>query len=187
MEHIKFPELETERLTLREITIDDLDFYLHHFSIREIVEGTGFPAPRDIEVARGEMHLYIIDLFRNGNGFRWGIVRRGEARLIGTCGFYAWDKNAKKAQIGYDLDPESWGKGFMKEALSEMLRFGYEEMKLNRIRCLIMPENERSIRLIQSLDFIKEGVLRNNSVFEGRLRDDVVFSLLKKEWDATHR
>ncbi len=187
MEKTKFPELETERLVLRQITMDDLDFYMKHFSKREIVEGSGFPAPENEESARGELLRYIINLYNEGGGFRWGISERGQARLIGTCGFYAWDKDAKKAQIGYDLDPEFWGKGIMKEALSEMFKFGFEEMKLNRIQCLIMPENRRSIGLVRSLGFKEEGLLRENSIFEGRFRDDVAFSLLKKEWAAMHR
>jgi len=183
-ENRRFPELETKRLTLRQITIDDLDFYVKHFSIREIVEGSGFPAPKNIDVAKEEIDRFIIRLFKEGLGFRWGIAMKGQTKLIGTCGFYAWNKEAKKAQIGYDLDPEYWSKGIMGEALSEMFRFGFEEMGLNRIQCLIIPENKRSIKLIQTLGFKQEGVLRENSIFEGKFKDDVVFSLLKKEWLA---
>jgi len=180
----KFPALETDRLTLREMTYDDLDFYYRHFSIREIVEGSGFPAPKTLEDAKHELDLYVIDLFREGKGFRWGIALKRQKQLIGTCGFYNWVKDAKKATIGYDLNPAHWSKGIMKEALSEMIRFGFEELGLNRIQCTILPENVRSTKLVLDLGFTKEGVLRENAFFEGKYQDDVVFSLLRHEWSG---
>lgn len=70
----------------------------------------------------------------------------------------------------------------MTEALRAMLGYGFEKMELNRIQAIIDSENTRSIRLVQRLGFKKEGVLRQNSYFNGQFRDDVIFSLLKKEW-----
>ena len=182
-----FPELETERLILRQMTMDDLDFYFKHFSVREIVEGSSYPAPADLGAARQELQRFIIDLFERGTGYRWGIARKSEDRLIGTCGYYLWDKEVRKAEIGYDLEPQFWGLGMMTEALSEMLRFGFEEMNLNRIQVKSAPSNERSIKLIRRLGFKKEGVLRDNFIFMGELQDDVLFSLLRKEWDEKHK
>jgi len=169
------------------MTMDDLDFYFKHFSVREIEEGTGYPAPRDLDVAREEVQRFIINLFEHGLGYRWGIARKDDDQLIGTCGFYLWDKEVRKAEIGYDLEPRCWGQGIMTEALGEMLRFGFEEMDLNRIQVKTAPWNERSMRLVRRLGFRKEGVLRDNFVFKGELQDDVLFSLLKREWDENRR
>jgi ribosomal-protein-alanine N-acetyltransferase len=182
-ERYKFPRLETERLILRQMTMDDLDFYFKHFSVKEIEDGSGFPAPKDIDTAKEEMQRFIIGLFEKNLGFRWGIAKKGEVELVGTCGYYDWNKEARKAQIGYDLEPACWGQGIMTEALMEMLRFGFEEMDLNRIQVMVAPRNERSTRLVLRLGFKKEGVLRDNFVFKGKLQDDVMFSLLRREWD----
>lgn len=70
----------------------------------------------------------------------------------------------------------------MTEALKSMLEYGFEKMELNRIQAIIDSENIRSIKLVLRLGFKKEGVLRQNTHFNGQFRDDVVFSLLKKEW-----
>jgi len=75
----------------------------------------------------------------------------------------------------------------MTEALSEMLRFGFEEMNLNRIQVKSAPSNGMSIKLIRRLGFKKEGVLRDNFIFRGELQDDVQFSLLKGEWDERRK
>ena len=178
----KFPERETERLVLREMTLQDLEFYFHHFNIKEIIEGCCFPGPKDLETAKEELELYCINPFKEGRGLRWGITLKGDDKLIGTCGIYDWKKTSQSAEIGYDLDPAYWRQGIMTEALKALLIVGFEKMGLNRIQAIIDSKNKRSIKLVRGLGFKKEGVLRQRSYFNGQFRDDVIFSLLKEEW-----
>jgi ribosomal-protein-alanine N-acetyltransferase len=180
----RFPILETDRLILREITIADAEWYLEHFSRKEIVQGQGFPAPKGMKEAREELQLYFVDLFKNRNGFRWGIQMKGEERLIGSCGYYKWLKpDGRQAEIGYDLDPPYWGQGIMTEALTAIIDFGFQKMKLNRIELLVLPKNKRSSGLANKLGFKKEGVLREHG-FDEKMRpaDDVIFSMLRRDW-----
>jgi ribosomal-protein-alanine N-acetyltransferase len=177
-----FPRLETARLVLRELTSDDVGFYFQHFNIQEIVKGCCFPGPGSLDAARKELELYCISPFKTSRGIRWGIVMKGKSDLIGTCGLYDWNKASRRAEIGYDLNPACWGQGIMTEALRAILAYGFQQMNLNRVQAIIDSENPRSIRLVERLGFRKEGVLRERSYFEGRFRDDVCFSLLKKEW-----
>jgi len=178
----KFPQLETGRLILREMTLDDIEFYFHHFNNEKIIEGSCFPGPKDLDTAKAELELYCINPFKEGTGIRWGIVRKDSDELVGTCGYYDWSKTSRRAEIGYDLDPTHWGHGIMTEALRVMLKYGFQEMGLNRIQAIIDSKNKRSINLVQRLDFKKEGVLRQRSYFRGRFLDDVCFSILRKEW-----
>lgn len=179
---VEFPQLETERLMLREMTIDDVEFYFRHFNNDEIVEGSCFLGPESLEAAKEELKRYCINPFKENKGVRWGIVKKGSKELIGTCGYYDWNKTVHRAEIGYDLDPVYWGRGIMTEALGATLEYGFEKMELNRIQAIIDSKNVRSIRLVQRLGFKKEGILRQNSYFNGQFIDDIVFSLLKKEW-----
>ncbi|MFX0210282.1 MAG: GNAT family N-acetyltransferase [Candidatus Hodarchaeota archaeon] len=177
----EFPQLETERLILREMTPDDVEFYFRHFTNDKIIEGSCFPGPKSLETAREELERYCIKPFKEQTGIRWGIARKGIDALIGTCGFYNWNKAAYRAEIGYDLDPAFWRQGLITEALLIVFKFGFENMKLNRIQAIIDSESTRSIQLAQRLGFKKEGVLRQNSYFNGRFRDEFCFSLLKHE------
>lgn len=184
----RFPRLETNRLVLREITMADAEWYLEHFSIKEIIRGQGYPAPKGMKGAREELQLYFVDLFKNRNGFRWGIELKGEESLIGSCGYYKWLKpDGRQAEIGYDLDRPYWGQGIMTEALTAIIDFGFQKMKLNRIELLAMPRNKRSIGLAGKLGFKKEGVLREYS-FDEKMRpaDDVIFSMLRRDWVKRH-
>ena len=177
-----FPRLETHRLILREMTLGDVEFYFHHFNNEKVVEGSCFPGPKTPEAAKEELELYCIRPFKDDKGIRWGIARKGSDELIGTCGFYDWNKTSHRAEIGYDLEPAHWREGIMTEALRAVLRYGFEEMGLNRIQAIIDSANVRSIKLVERLGFKKEGILRQNSYFRGRFRDEVCFSLLKEEW-----
>ena len=200
-----FPVLTTERLLLRQVTLDDADWYLEHFSVPEIVWGQGCAPPEGIEAAREQTTRYFVESFEQRRGMRWGLVLRHDeerggvrdgtvtpsadpgavtpAPLIGSAGFYDWDGEVCSAEFGYDLRPEYWGRGLMAEALTAILDFAFGRLGLNRAQVLLMPRNLRSRRLADRLGFTEEGTLREHDFDErGELCDDVVFSLLAREW-----
>ncbi len=181
----KFPQLETRRLILRELTLDDADFRFRHFSDPEIVELTAFDAPQGIEGAREELLTYAIRIFQDNKGIRWGIVPKGEDRLVGTLGYHRWiNEGGYHARMGYDLAASHRRKGIMTEAMTAALDYGFGAMGLNRVEVLTDPRNEASKALVRRLGFRQEGVLREDTFFHGRFLDDVCFSLLAREWRA---
>ena len=183
----EFPQLETDRLILREMTLDDLEFYFRHFNNDKIVEGCCFPGPKSLEAAKEELDLYCVKPFKENRGIRWGIVRKSDNELIGTCGFYDWSKTAHRGEIGYDLEPTCWGQGIMTETLRAVFEYGFKKMGLNRIQAIIDSKNVKSMKLIDRLGFQKEGVLRQNNYFNGQFRDEICFSLLREEWTKCMR
>jgi ribosomal-protein-alanine N-acetyltransferase len=116
----EFPELRTRRLILREMTLDDLDFYYRHFNDPQIVDGCCHPGPATLEDAKNELERYCLNPFQENRGIRWGIACKSTAELIGTVGFYDWNKPVHKVEVGYDLTPRYWGRGIMTEALHEL-------------------------------------------------------------------
>lgn len=179
----RFPQLATDRLTLRELTLDDVDWYQRHFSTQEIVTGSGFPPPESKDAAKEEFELYILGPWKQKTGLRWGIELKDDPGLIGSVGFYKWEDDPhRKAEIGYDLDPAHWGKGIMREALEAVIDYGFDKMNLNRITLLVISYNERSLRLVRRLGFVQEGIMRESASVDGRFIDDVLFSLLRSEW-----
>lgn len=178
----KFPQLESQRLILREMTSGDLDFYFRHFNDSKIVEGTCFLGPKTLDAAKKELERYCINPFKENKGIRWGVVLKDVEVLIGTLGFYDWDKEVRKMEIGYDLEPKYWGLGIMTEALNAVVHFCFKTMRLNRIQAIIPVGNHHSMNLVRRLGFKKEGILRQNSFFKGTYQDDLCFSLLREEW-----
>ena len=181
-----FPALQTERLDLREISTDDSEWFLAHFSTPEIVYGQGFPAPADVGGAREQLAQYIVDLFsqrrRPALGHQVeGPATRSSARPASTTG------TARSAPRNWATTscPPYWGQGIMTEALTAILGYGFGAMALNRVQVLVMPRNQRSLSLAGHLGFVREGVLRDHGVDEtGTVCDDVILSLLRREWKA---
>jgi ribosomal-protein-alanine N-acetyltransferase len=179
----EFPVLETKRLILRPITLDDAEFWIRNFSDPDVVEETAFEPPRDIGAAKEEIATYCMKLFSENAGIRWGITINGSNQLIGTAGYDGWTKErGYHATLGYDLLREHRRKGIMREALTAIIDYGFETMKLHRIQVMIDPLNEASIKLVKGLGFIREGVLREDQYFRGQFKDDVVYSVLSREW-----
>lgn len=179
-----FPELVTERLRLREITMDDLDWYFHHFRLPEIAETTDFDGPADLDTARDELEKYILTPFKESTGLRWGITLKGSDELIGSCGFFKWEHDPhRRAEIGYDLHPAYWRQGIMTEALKAIIDYGFDKMALNRVTLLAFSFNKPSVALAKSLGFVREGVFRENSYHRGEFLDDELFALLRSDWE----
>ena len=178
-----FPVLETERLVLREITLDDGEFWMRNFSDPDVVELTAWEPPRDLEAAKAEILQFCTQPFRESTGIRWGIAFRGSPDLIGTLGYHQWVREgAHRARMGYDLLREHRREGIMTEAMRAAVTYGFTTMGLHRIEVLTDPINTASIRLVERLGFHREGTLRENTYFRGRFIDDVIFSLLRQEW-----
>ena len=114
--HSKFPNLETDRLILRNVGNEDIDFIYRHFSNVKVCE---FLYDEELYTTRNEA-IEFVKWYSNPEekGFnRWILVEKNSQQQIGTCGFHCWDKTNNIAEIGYDLWHEYWGQGYMNEAL----------------------------------------------------------------------
>ena len=176
-----FPTLQTERLMLRQLTTEDLEFVYQHFRDPQVTQYLMDEPP----VADHAQARAIIDFFAEPEGKshnRWGLVRKADQRLIGTIGYHHWEKSYFRAEVGYDMSPDCWGHGYMTEALREVIRHGFEGMGLNRIDALIYVGNDASIRLAQRMGFRQEGLLRDYFCLNGAFYDHYLFALLRREW-----
>lgn len=68
----------------------------------------------------------------------------------------------------------------MKEAITAVLRYGFQEMNLNRIEALIDPDNLTSVKLLEKFNFVREGLLREYEYGKGKFDDVFIYGLLKK-------
>jgi len=180
-----FPDLETERLHLRQITMDHLEFVYNHFSNPLVAEFLlDEPPLSNIAEAREIIEFYQQPETKSLN--RWVISLKTNGQPVGTCGFHKWSKRDFHAEIGYDLSPDFWGQGIMSEALRAAIQHGFERMGLNRIEAFVYPQNHRSLQLLKKLGFQIEGLLRDYNYLNGIFYDHNILSLLKKDWIMDH-
>ena len=116
--------------------------------------------------------------------FQLAIVLPESGKHIGNCGTRRRQDNDREADIGFELSPESWGRGFATEAGKTMVEFGFSELKLHRISSWCIADNAASSRVLEKLGLRLEGRLRQNEYFKSRWWDTLVYGLLAEEWRA---
>lgn len=178
------PMLASSRLVLRWLEDRDVPALFEIFSDRQVMRYWS-SAPWTDPAEGVEMVESVRRTFAEGSLFQWGVVRRSDNTLIGTCTLAHVDAQNRRAEIGFALRPDHWGQGYMSEATNALLRFAFEELELRRIEADVDPRNEASIRLLERLGFQREGYLRERYHVGGEISDTIFYGLLRREWLAT--
>lgn len=173
-----FPILETERLLLREISKNDAEGIFACFSNESVTRYYGQETLEYIKQAEAFVDFFA-NSYKEKRGIRWGIERKGNQGIIGTIGFNGWSPKHKRAEIGYEIHPEHWRKGYTSEALLKVIQYGFDELGLTRIGAVVFTENAPSNNLLSKVGFQKEGILRDYMYQNGKANDTYVYSLLK--------
>lgn len=151
-----FKEIETERLFLKNISIDDRNFIFSQFSDDVVTKYLLDREPvTDMEGADEIITLYIQPESRLQH--RWIIVRKSDGIKMGTCGFHRWNQKDCNVEVGYDLKEEFWGNGYMQEAMKEIIAIAMNSMHIKEINAFIYIENQRSINLAENFGFVLSG------------------------------
>lgn len=175
------PELETERLLLRRMRVDDADdmfAYAHRMDVTKYLTW----APHPDRVYTVEYLQYLASRYRVGDFYDWGVTLVESGRLIGTCGFTSFDFAHNSAQVGYVLNPNYWGQGLIPEALHAVMHFGFRELNLHRIEAHYIIGNDRSRRVMEKVGMVYEGTRRGAMRIKGIYRDIGVCAVLRDEF-----
>jgi [ribosomal protein S5]-alanine N-acetyltransferase len=175
-----FPIIETDRLLLRKVNTDDAADMLVYLSEEEVVQHMGLAPFQTTEDALDEINWYN-SIYKEGTGIRWGITLKDEGKVIGSCGFLNRAPKHHRAEVGFELSKNYWGRGIAREALEAVIRYGFLHLDLERIEALIEPENLPSQKLVERKGFTKEGLLRHYEYTRGKFDDLLIYSILKIE------
>ncbi|MEM1320582.1 MAG: GNAT family N-acetyltransferase, partial [Bacteroidota bacterium] len=153
------------RLHFRQFTDQDLDSVFYGLSHPDIIRYYGISYD-SLEATKGQLGWYA-GLERSGTGRWWAICDAESGEFIGAGGFSEWSTVHRKAEIGFWLLPEYWGKGYMQEAMPVICQHGFEEMGLHRIEGFVEPANTNCKKAISRLQFVHEGTMRDCEVKDG--------------------
>ncbi len=173
-------EVETKRLILREINESDVEGVYKIFSDPEVAKYDWFRPIESKDDAIKFIKRYKEE-FETGEEITWGIELKDTKELIGICCLGDFDKGARRAEIGYDLVQHKWNKGYATEAVEAIVKFGLSQMNLNRIEAFITPGNDASVKVLEKLNFTKEGLVRERDLIKGKLEDGIIMSILQKD------
>jgi RimJ/RimL family protein N-acetyltransferase len=177
------PTLTTERLILRAHEAGDAAALFALFTDPGTMRYWGAPPWTDRAQATAMIERAGA-LFAAREAIRFALAPRAGGAMIGTCTLFAVDAQNRRAEMGYVLARDSWGRGFMHEALTALLDWGFGPLGLHRVEADVDPRNIPSVKVLERMGFVREGLLRQRWQVAGEVSDSIFLGLLAPEWAA---
>lgn len=175
------PQLETDRLILRRLAVSDAPDLFEVASQPEVTRYITWEFHRNQDDTRRFIQM-VFDWYERQEVLYWGVVRKSDAKLIGTCGIFEWVVRDSRAELSYTLGRPYWGQGYATEIAGRLLRFGFETLQLNRLEGRCLAENTASAHVLEKSGLTLDGILRQQLFLKGFYHDLKVYALLRQEW-----
>jgi RimJ/RimL family protein N-acetyltransferase len=175
------PTLDAPRVRLRWLTDRDVDGLYAIFSDEAMMRYWSTLPMKD----RGEAEEYLARIhsgFADKSLFQWGVERKGDGELLGTCTLFSIHRANMRAEVGYCLRSPYWRQGYMSEALAALIDHAFRVLELRRLEADVDPKNANSLRILERMGFQREGLLRERWNVGGDIQDSVFLGLLAREW-----
>ncbi len=177
-----FPVIDFGEFILREKHEDDAEAFLEYYNDPEVNKFILCEIPQTAEEAKREI-AYWRGIFYRNEGAYFAIARKDNNRLIGTIGISGYNSYQSRIELSYDLARPYWRHGVISLAAQEVIKYAFDEWKVNRIEAFTAVENMPSVNLLIKLGFTKEGRLRQHRYHRGRYVDVFSFSKLRQDFD----
>jgi [ribosomal protein S5]-alanine N-acetyltransferase len=176
------PELATERLVLRELRPSDAAAVAAGAGDRRVAAFLiQVPSPYPIALARRWV-VHRIEWWDQGRGVTLAVtLRDAPDMLLGTVSLRRYARD-RRAELGYWLAQPAWGHGFATEAARAVIDFGFSGLGLARVYAQVLADNCASLRVLDKLGMVNEGIKRQHVHKARRLHDVVLYGLLRDEW-----
>ncbi|CAA0166275.1 GNAT family N-acetyltransferase [Tenacibaculum maritimum] len=136
-----------------------------------------------LEETKIQMKWYQ-NLKENGTGIWWGIYDKINQQFCGAGGFNDINKKHKKAEIGFWLLKEYWGKGILKEVMPQLFQIGFTKLNLNRIEGYVLSDNIKCKNALKKVNFTYEGTMREHEIKDNVKISVAIYAILKSEWSS---
>ncbi len=177
---IRVPQMETDRLILRMWAKKDAPALFEYAKDPDVGPNAGWKPHANV----GESRMIIDQLFRHN--MTWAIIEKSTGKIVGSIGFEEdkYRPNISSKEMGYSLAKRCWGNGYMTEAAKRLIRYGFEELKLDVLMIRTSETNRRSQRVIEKCGFTYEGTLRRAyRMYDNNLREVRCYSMLREEYE----
>ena len=177
----KFPVLKTDRLILRKYKKKDAHDIFDYASDPAVPIYMSWGVHKNIEHTQDFMKRFINEKYLE-NIPEWAIEHKESGKMIGGIGIVEINETDNRVEVGYVLNQKFWGRGIMSEALNEVLRYCFIELKVNRVEAIVRLENLASNKVLEKVGMVCEGVLRKSHKQKGEYHDVKLYSILKDEF-----
>lgn len=180
------PRLETPRLILRRLEMRDAPDLFDYSRDPQVAKHVLWDAQTSVSEARAYVR-YMLRRYRAGEPASWGIEEKETGRVVGTIGYMWYQRDNNACEVGYSLARRRWNRGYMTEALAEVLRFSFEELGVHRVEAQHEVENAASGAVMRKCGMRKEGTLRGRLYNKGRYVDVDLYAMLREDYTRWKR
>jgi ribosomal-protein-alanine N-acetyltransferase len=182
MKHLGTKELETNRLILRRLTINDIEsVYNNWANDDDVTHYLSWPTHRDTSVTKNVLEEWIKN-YSEDDFYQWGIVVKDINEPIGTISVVDKNDDIKMVVIGYCIGKQWWNKGITSEALNAVIKFFFDEIGVNRIEARHDPNNQNSGKVMIKCGMKYEGRLRQAHKNNAGICDHIVYGILAEDY-----
>ena len=174
--------IDTERLTLRQFTIEDAESAMNNWAGDDHVQNMyGEPSYKTIEAAVKLLEKYIKS-YDKGSYFRWAVIEKTSGECIGQVAYFLVDTGNSFGEVEYCIGTAFQGKGYATEATKAVIDYGFRQIGFHKVQICVRPSNLASKKVIDKCGFTYEGTLRDYFFIDGKYEGRMYFSILEDEY-----
>jgi [ribosomal protein S5]-alanine N-acetyltransferase len=175
-------EIFTDRLLLRDVTIDDSNNLHELFSLPEIEQFNSIEKPNSIHETINEINLMLEEQSQDKRkNYSFCIINKDQKYFIGFIGMNLFADRFKLAKIFFMINPNHWDNGYATEAAKSIIDFGFKTLFLHRIEAGADIENKRSVRVLEKCKMMNEGIRRSLLPVKGKWKDCFHFAIIESD------
>ena len=176
------PTLQTERLILRSLTLEDAADVQRLAGDRDVASTlSNMPHPYEDGMAE-EWIRSCSEKFENGEAVDFAITFKTDGSFIGAIGIRL-DRKHENGELGYWFGKAYWGNGYATEAAKAVVAHGFQVLQLNRIYAYLMKRNPASGRVLEKIGMHYEGCQRQQIKKWNNFEDRIAYGMLKADYD----
>ena len=178
-----WPTLKTPRLRLRPLQPSDAEEAFRVLSNTTAMKYYGTPPHINLEFTQKQFIDITLSRFKHRDAVSFVVTLKDEDKYIGHISAMQFDRVFKFAELAYIIDEEYWGQGIATEAVTKVVDFLVNTMKIHKIRAGFFANNIASKKVLQKAGFKQEGYLRDNALLDGEFEDEYVMAFLASDKD----
>ena len=179
----KFPVIKGDSIRLGKIELEHLDDVFAIYNNDRVFEYCGIIPKHNLQTVKNMIGHFERD-YNKRSRVKWGIfVNEGPNKLVGIIEVADFNQKVNMITIGYFLEESYWGRGIATEAVRLLVHYLFETIRINRIQAEVMVANDHSKRVLLKNGFMKEGTLRQASLWSGKgIVDLEIYAILRDEY-----
>jgi RimJ/RimL family protein N-acetyltransferase len=179
-----FEPLRTQRLLLRPMRTEDAASIATRRSDPEVARYQSWTTPYPLERAQALVaDIVAMDGPTDGEWWMLTVADPGDSTVLGDLVVHlTWQ--GRTAEIGYTLARDAWGAGYAVEAASELVRYLFDDLGVNRVEAMLHPENPASAMVLERIGMRFEGHTRGSFWLGDENSDDWIYGMIRADWEA---